>query len=180
MKSFPVILFLYLLLSTATAIAVTTPSTSNHGVVKEFVNGSNGCLPGVLMLLMDDDSFTIEIHINTNGSDLGSFNMFLDFPQATVSINTSRGETGLEKGADTSGYHTLLSNPADIANGHYRFAAMTADGYANGADVHIATIHATASGTIPDALEFNVRINEAVDELGQAITAPVDVTIVVP
>ena len=114
--------------------------------------------------------FSIEVHIDTGGKDIGVFNMYLDFDPSLVTVDTTQGTDGADKGADTTDY-TVMSNVDDIANGHYRFAGMTASGHANSGDAHLVTIHMqTTSSFTSGTASLDLRINELSDELGQALT----------
>lgn len=58
-----------------------------------------------------------------------------------------------------------MTNSDDIANGHLRFAGITTSGYANGNDVHIATIHAkTTSAFTSGTTSLSLRVNQLLDE----------------
>ena len=115
-------------------------------------------------------NFDMEVHMDTGGKDLGAFNMYFDFEATEVTVDTTQGTDGIDKGTDTSSY-TILSNPDDIANGHFRFAGMTASSYANGSDVHLVTIHAqSTAGFTSGTSDLDLRVNELSDEIGQALT----------
>ena len=114
-------------------------------------------------------NFDMEVHMDTGGKDLGAFNMYFDFDAAEVTIDLTNND-GIDRGSDTSSY-TIMSNPDDIANGHFRFAGMTASNYANGSDVHLVTIHAqSTAGFTEGTSDLDIRVNELSNELGQALT----------
>jgi len=109
--------------------------------------------------------FDIEVHLDTNSKKIGAFNMFLDFDPAKVTVNTAIGtaDNGLDAGADTTHYNCMV-NDTDIANGHYRFACIGAfssshdSWYANGGNVHIATIHVkTTAGFTSGTASLTIR-----------------------
>ncbi len=113
--------------------------------------------------------FSVEIHADTGGKNVGAFNFYLDFDPSLITIDTAQGSAGLDKGADSSSY-TVMANADDIANGHYRFGGMTASGFANGSDVHLATIHMkTTTGFSSGSATLSLRINELSTDLGQAL-----------
>ncbi|KKQ46564.1 MAG: hypothetical protein US66_C0037G0005 [Candidatus Moranbacteria bacterium GW2011_GWD2_37_9] len=118
-----------------------------------------------------DTNFEMEVHMDTGGKDLGAFNMYFDFDPDFVEIDTAQGTDGVDKGVDTSSY-LMVINITDIANGHLRFAGITASGYANGSDVHLVTIHAkTTAGFTADSTSLSLRLNEISDESGGALTS---------
>ncbi len=115
-------------------------------------------------------SFDIEIHMDTGGKNIGAFNMFLDVNSNDVTIETLKGTNGLSAGTDTISY-MILANAGDIANGHYRFAGISAMNYASGNDVHLLTIHFKSSSTFTSGISnLSLRFNELTDELGMALT----------
>ncbi len=121
-------------------------------------------------------NFDIDVHIDTGGKNLGAFNMYLDFDPTKITIDTIRGVNpsldtgkGFDKGLDTINY-IMTSNSGDIANGHFRFAGITANGYANGNNKHLITIHVktmVAEGTT----SLSLRVNELSDDFGHVLTA---------
>ena len=121
-------------------------------------------------------NFDIEVHVDTGGKNLGGFNMYLDFDASKLTIDTTQGTNGIDKGNDTSNY-TIDSNTTDITNGHLRFAGITASGYANGSNVHIITIHAkTTSGFTSGNSNLSLRVNELFDELGNPLATTGTIT----
>ena len=117
-----------------------------------------------------DQDFSVEIHADTGGKNIGAFNFYLDFDPSLVTVDTTQGTDGLDKGADASNY-TIMANPDDIANGHYRLGGMSASGFANGTDVSLATVHMkTTTGFTSGSASLTVRVNELSDELGQALS----------
>jgi|GEM_PF-5296349 hypothetical protein len=90
--------------------------------------------------------------------------MYFDFDAVNVAIDTSQGSNGISAGADTSGY-IIMSNADNVVNGHYRFAGISASSYANGSNVHIATMHAIATASFTSGTSsLALRINELSDE----------------
>ncbi len=118
-----------------------------------------------------DTNFEMEVHMDTGGKDLSAFNMYFDFDPDLVEIDTTQGTDGVDKGADASSY-LMVVNITDIANGHLRFAGITASGYANGSDVHLVTIYAkTTAGFTSGSTQLSLRVNEISDELGVALSS---------
>jgi hypothetical protein len=116
-------------------------------------------------------SFDIEVHLDTNEKNLGAFNLYFDFNPTYISIDTAQGDSGISKGADTSSYSVMV-NPDDLANGHLRFAGIAASGYANGANVHLVTIHAqTTESFVSGSATLDLRVNELTDELANNFSA---------
>ena len=114
-------------------------------------------------------SFDVEVHMDTGGNELGGFNLYFDFDSSSVTIDTTQGTSGVDKGSDASNY-TIVTNADNISNGHLRMAGIAASGYANGNDVHIATIHAqTTSSFTSGTATLSLRVNELVDELSVAL-----------
>jgi len=122
--------------------------------------------------------FDMEVHIDTGGKNLGAFNMYFDFDPTDMTIDVTQGidpssdtGRGFHKGGDTANY-MMMSNSEDIANGHFRFAGITASNYANGNNQHIITIHAeTTAEFTSGSSSLELRVNELSDELGHALTA---------
>ncbi len=130
---------------------------------------------GDTSLIIDDsnlapsESFDVELHLDTGGSDIGAFNMYLDFDATDVSIDLASGDDGISLGADATNY-SIMANPDDIANGHYRFAGICAQNCANVGEVHLVTIHLeTTAGFNSGNSDLFIRINELADELGLTI-----------
>jgi len=120
--------------------------------------------------IMPSQSFDIEVHMDTAGKNIGAFNMFFDFNPYDVNISTSTGSDGISLGLNTSSY-SILANPNDISNGHYRFAGITATNYANGSDVHLATIHVKATQEFSSGTsKLSLRVNELANDLGVSLT----------
>ncbi len=124
--------------------------------------------------LKADQNFDIEVLIDTGGKNLGAFNMYLDFDPTKITIDTTQGidpssdtGRGFDKGSDTTSY-TIMSNSDDIANGHFRFAGITASGYANGNSEHLIIIHAKAIKTV-NTKNLSLRVGKLSDELGHSI-----------
>ena len=122
--------------------------------------------------------FDMEVRIDTGGKNLGAFNMYFDFDPTDMTIDVTQGidpssdtGRGFHKGGDTANY-MMMSNSEDIANGHFRFAGITASNYANGNNQHIITIHAeTTAEFTSGSSSLELRVNELSDELGHALTA---------
>ncbi len=121
-----------------------------------------------------NQNFDMEVLVDTGGKNLGAFNMYLDFDPTQITIDTSRGidtksdtGKGFDKGLDTVDY-TMMSNSDDIDKGHFRFAGITASGYANGKDKHLIVIHAKAIKA-GNTKNLSLRVNELSDELGHPL-----------
>ena len=92
-------------------------------------------------------NFDVRVYIDTGTKHLNSFNMYLDFDPAKITVDTSQGEDpgaddgrGFHNGADTQNY-IMGSNSNDINNGHFRFAGMKGAGGTRGSNQHLITIH---------------------------------------
>ncbi len=113
--------------------------------------------------------FDIEVYADTGGKTLGAFNLYFDFTAADFTVDTTQGTDGLDKGADATNYN-VMSNPDDIANGHFRFAGIAASGGANGSNAHLATIHCLSTASfISGTSSMTLRVNEFSNELGAAL-----------
>jgi len=121
-----------------------------------------------------DQNFDVEIRMNTGGKALGAFNLYFDFNSTNITVDITQGTEGWDKGADTPNY-TIMANPTDIANGHYRVAGVNvsanAGDYANSGDAHLITIHAqSTSSFVSGASSLNLRISELSDDLGYPLS----------
>ncbi len=114
-------------------------------------------------------NFDIDVHIDTGGKNLGAFNMYLDFDASKVTIDTTQGSDGISKTATTINY-SVLANPNDISNNHYRFAGIHQEGI-GGNDVHVVTIHAKTTANFTDSVTITPRISELSNELGHALNS---------
>jgi len=142
---------------------------------KGIVNAAEGdvWLTPVNQNVGTSTGFDVEVHMDTGGKQLSTFNLYLDFDANNVTLNTVRGdvEGGISKGTDTINYN-MMANSGDISNGHYRFAGINADNTINGADVHIATIHLMSTGNFTaGTTSLSLRVNELSDELGNALSS---------
>ena len=128
-------------------------------------------LTPVSQTLGSSENFDMEVRMDTGGKNIGAFNMYFDFTTSDISIDTTQGDSGIDKGADISSYSALV-NADDIVNGHIRFGGMTVSGYANANDIHLATIHAqTTAGFTSETSSLILRVNELSDELGNALSS---------
>ncbi len=120
--------------------------------------------------LAPSQSFDIDLYLDTGGSDIGAFNMYLDFDASDITVDTSSGDDGLSLGVDATNY-SIMANPDDIANGHYRFAGICAQNCANVGEVHLLTIHLkTTAGFDSGSSNLSIRVNELANELGATIS----------
>ncbi len=115
--------------------------------------------------------FDAEVHMDTGTKKIGAFNMYLDFDDSDVMVDTDSGDDGISVGADTGNY-MLDVNTDNISSGHYRFAGVcNSSSCSVGSDVHLATIHMdTDSGFNSGSSDLSLRVNELSNELGVSIS----------
>ncbi len=119
-----------------------------------------------------DSNFDINVYIDSGTKNLGSFNMYVDFDSTKVTIDTTQGTDGFTKGDNTSGY-SIIANPNDISNGHYRFAGINGGdvNIASGNNIHIIKLHAKTTQAFSGGTSaLSIRVNELSNELGEAIS----------
>ncbi len=115
----------------------------------------------------ENQNFDVKVYVDTGSKHLNSFNMYLDFDPAYITVDTSQGEDpnaddgkGFHKGDDTQDY-TMGSNVDDIAAGHFRFAGMIADNGTMGPNQNIITIHLKTTATFTSgSTQLSIRVNE--------------------
>ncbi len=115
----------------------------------------------------ENQSFDVKVYVDTGTKHLNSFNMYLDFDPAYITVDTSQGEDpnaddgkGFHKSDDTQDY-IMGSNVNDIAGGHFRFAGMKAENGTVGSRQNIVTIHLkTTSAFTSGSTQLKIRVNE--------------------
>jgi hypothetical protein len=121
------------------------------------------------------NSFDVEVHMDTGGKNLGAFNITFNFTASEVEFDLTQGDVetdgkkGMSKGADTSGSFMML-NAEHVNSGEYSFAGIAGSNWANGSDVHLATLHLkTKASFVSGSSNLSMVLNEASDELGHAL-----------
>ncbi len=115
------------------------------------------------------ESFDVAVYINTKGKQIGAFAFDFNFNQKDMTVDIASGKDGLDKGLD-SGNFILLSNPNDVASGHFRFSGICAQDCVNGEGKYLAIVHAKAKTDINFAdMGNSLKVKELTNDLGKAI-----------
>ncbi len=112
-----------------------------------------------------NQTFDLQLYIDTGGKNLGAFDFFLDFNSALLTIDTANGENGIDKGVAAENY-TILANIDNINTGHYRFSGICAQNCANNDNAQIAIIHLLTKNISTDNTVLSLRLNKLTDDYG--------------
>ena len=125
-------------------------------------------LTPVVQSVKPSTNFDVEVHVDTGTKDLASFNLDFNFDATKTTIDTTKGDNGVDKG--TSEY-IITPNANNIASGQYILGGINAAGI-SGNDIHIATIHAkTMDGFTSGTTSLSIQLNDALkDHGGLALT----------
>lgn len=115
------------------------------------------------------EDFEVEIYINTHGKSLGVFAFDFNFDKENLIVDVDGGKDGITKGEDSNNF-TMMSNPNDVSDGHFRFSGICAQDCVTGDQKKLATIHMKAKKGFNFSDSSNsLDVKELGDELGKAI-----------
>ncbi|MBN2444980.1 MAG: dockerin type I repeat-containing protein [Spirochaetales bacterium] len=116
-----------------------------------------------------NSDFATEIHVNTVGFRLASYDFTINYGAGVISVDTTKGTNGVDPGVDGFSATSDISEPGNLTiSGSHE----TSSAYGN--DVHLCTIYWTA-GSDTGSTILDLTINRLAGESGGQIGIPTDI-----
>jgi hypothetical protein len=113
--------------------------------------------------------FTTELHVNTMGFNLATYNFTIDYDETLIDIDTENGTGGVEEGRQGFIVSVVGYEPGSII-----VQGIFEPGAIGGNDIHLCTIYWTA-GSGAGSTVLDLTINEFAGLSGDQIGIPTDI-----